>query len=160
MVPLSDPGGPRAIVDVRCERVYSVARGGFCLTAHRGVVTTYQGQLLGPDLQPVRDVKIVGGPSRARLSADATRAASTVFVVRPLLPGHRLLHGDRDRGHRAPARASATWRPFRIVKDGRTYKSIDMNFWGVTFASDDEFYATLATQGQTYLVRGSVAAAR
>ena len=80
LVPLSNPGGPRALVDVRCERVYSVAAGGFCLTAHRGVVTTYQGRLLGPDLQPVRDVKIVGGPSRARVSADATRAASTVFV--------------------------------------------------------------------------------
>src|SRR6185312_10622859 len=72
LVPLSNPGGPRALVDVRCERVYSVAAGGFCLTAHRGVVTTYQGRLLGPDLQPVRDVKIVGGPSRARVSADAT----------------------------------------------------------------------------------------
>jgi hypothetical protein len=47
---------------------------------------------------------------------------------------------------------------FRIVKDGRTYKSTDINFWGVTFASDDMFYATLATRGQTYLVRGSVAA--
>jgi len=80
VVPLSNPGGPRAIVDVRCERVYSVARGGFCLTAHRGVVTTYQGQLLGPDLQPERNVKVVGGPSRPRLSPDATRAASTVFV--------------------------------------------------------------------------------
>src|SRR6185312_7018241 len=57
LVPLSNPGGPRALVDVRCERVYSVAAGGFCLTAHRGVVTTYQGRLLGPDLHPVRDVK-------------------------------------------------------------------------------------------------------
>jgi hypothetical protein len=45
------PGGPRAVVDVACERVYAVAAGGFCLTAHRGVVTTYQGQLLGPDLR-------------------------------------------------------------------------------------------------------------
>ena len=33
-----------------------------------------------------------------------------------------------------------------------------MNFWGVTSASDDAFYAPLGTKGKTYLVRGSVAA--
>lgn len=157
LVPMSDPAGPRATVDVRCERVYSVASGGFCLAAHRGVVTTYQGQLLGPDLRPVRDVKIVGGPSRARLSADATRAASTVFVS-----GHSYL----DTGFSTvteivdttTGKGFGNLETFRIVKDGRTYKNVDVNFWGATFASDDQFYATLATQGQTYLVRGSVAA--
>jgi Tol biopolymer transport system component len=45
---------------------------------------------------------------------------------------------------------------YRIVKDGRDYHSQDVNFWGVTFASDDVFYATLGTKGSTYLVRGSV----
>jgi hypothetical protein len=157
LVPLSNPGGPRALVDVRCERVYSVAAGGFCLTAHRGVVTTYQGRLLGPDLHPVRDVKIVGGPSRARVSADATRAASTVFVS-----GHSYLDtGFSTVTEIVDARSGKGFgnlETFRIVKDGRTYKSFDVNFWGVTFASDDEFYATLGTKGQTYLVRGSVAA--
>jgi hypothetical protein len=156
VVPLSDPGGPRAILDVRCERVYAVASGGFCLAAHRGVVTTYQGRLLGPDLRPVRDLKIVGSPSRARLSTDATRAASTVFVS-----GHSYL----DTGFSTVTEivdtttgtGSGNLETFRIVKDGRTYKNVDVNFWGVTFASDDEFYATLATQGRTYLVRGSVA---
>jgi len=157
LVPLSNPGGPRALVDVRCERVYSVAAGGFCLTAHRGVVTTYQGRLLGPDLHPVRDVKTVGGPSRARVSADATRAASTVFVS-----GHSYMDtGFSTVTEIVDARSGKGFgnlETFRIVKDGRTYKSIDVNFWGVTFASDDEFYATLGTKGQTYLVRGSVAA--
>jgi dipeptidyl aminopeptidase/acylaminoacyl peptidase len=35
-----------------------------------------------------------------------------------------------------------------------------MNFWGVTFADDDHFYATMATAGKTYLVSGSFAAHR
>ena len=35
--------------------------------------------------------------------------------------------------------------------------AVDVNFWGVTFARDsDRFYATLATGGTTYLIRGSV----
>jgi hypothetical protein len=157
LVPLSDPGGPRAVVDVSCERVYAVARGAFCLAAHRGVVTTYQGRLLGPDLRPLRDVKIVGSPSRARLSTDAGRAASTVFVS-----GHSYL----DTGFStvteivdtATGKGLGNLEAFRIVRNGSTYKNVDVNFWGVTFASDDVFYATLLTQGKTYLVRGSVTA--
>lgn len=48
---------------------------------------------------------------------------------------------------------------FRVVKDGRTYHAADANFWGVTFAADDRtFYATLATHGSTYLVRGDLRA--
>lgn len=46
---------------------------------------------------------------------------------------------------------------FSIQLDGRPYTSGDVNFWGVTFSKDDDtFYATLATAGQTYLVKGSV----
>jgi hypothetical protein len=155
LVPLSDPGGPRATVDVDCERVYAVTAGGFCLAAHRGVVTTYQGTLLGPDLQPVREVKIVGGPSRARLSADATRAASTVFVA-----GHSYLDVGfstvTEIVDTTTGKGFGNLETYRIVKDGRDYHSQDVNFWGVTFASDDVFYATLGTKGKTYLVRGSV----
>lgn len=41
--------------------------------------------------------------------------------------------------------------------DGREYKSGDVNYWGVTFSKDDDtFYATLATAGQTHLVKGSI----
>lgn len=155
VVPLSNPGGPRATVDVPCERVYAVTGGGFCLAAHRGVVTTYQGTLLGPDLRPVRETKIVGGPSRARLSADAKRAASTVFVA-----GHSYLDVGfstvTEIVDTTTGKGFGNLESYRILKDGREYHSQDVNFWGVTFASDDVFYATLGTQGQTYLVRGSV----
>jgi hypothetical protein len=155
LVPLSDPGGPRAIVDVDCERVYAVTGGGFCLAAHRGVLTTYQGELLGPDLRPVRRARIVGGPSRARLSADATRAASTVFVT-----GHSYLDAGfstvTEIVDTATGAGFGNLETYRIVKDGKDHHSPDVNFWGVTFASDDVFYATLGSRGRTYLVRGSV----
>jgi hypothetical protein len=49
-----------------------------------------------------------------------------------------------------------TW---KLVKDGRPYRSADVNFWGVTFAADgNTFYATVGTKGTTYLVRGDIAA--
>ena len=46
---------------------------------------------------------------------------------------------------------------FTVLRGSRQVTAIDVNFWGVTFARDsDRFYATLATGGKTYLIRGSV----
>lgn len=46
---------------------------------------------------------------------------------------------------------------FAIRKDGHRYRAADVNFWGVTFVAEDRhFYATLATKGRTYLVRGDL----
>jgi hypothetical protein len=48
---------------------------------------------------------------------------------------------------------------FSVTRGDRQLTAIDMNFWGVTFARDsDTFYATLATGGRTYLIKGSVSA--
>jgi Tol biopolymer transport system component len=44
-----------------------------------------------------------------------------------------------------------------VTKDGRALRSVDFNFWGVTFHPDgDTFYATLGTGSHTYLIRGSL----
>src|SRR5206468_9808082 len=46
---------------------------------------------------------------------------------------------------------------FIVEKDGVVFKQVDFNFWGVTFASDgNQFFATLKTRGERYLVKGSV----
>ncbi len=55
---------------------------------------------------------------------------------------------------RAPGRSSRSLESYAITRDGRAYRAADVNFWGVTFADDTHFYATLATGGRTYLVRG------
>ena len=45
---------------------------------------------------------------------------------------------------------------FRVTLDGKPYLAADVNYWGVSFADDDNtFYATLATGGERYLVRGN-----
>lgn len=155
LVPLSDPDGPRAVVETSCERVYAVAAGGFCLSADRGVLTTYQGTVLGTDLRPLRTVTITGGPSRARVSTDGRRAASTVFVA-----GHSYLDSGfstvTEVVDTATGKGFGNLETYRIIKDGVPYRSADVNFWGVTFATDDTFYATLGSRGKTYLVRGDV----
>jgi Tol biopolymer transport system component len=43
------------------------------------------------------------------------------------------------------------------MRDGRPFAAVDFNFWGVTFARDGgTFYATLDTDGVSYLVKGQV----
>ncbi len=50
---------------------------------------------------------------------------------------------------------------FTLLRDGKSFRGVDFNYWGVTFAPDgDRFYATLGTGGRTYLVEGSVAERR
>src|SRR5262249_18021717 len=49
---------------------------------------------------------------------------------------------------------------FTLIVDGHRSTAVDRNFWGVTFADDDTFYATAATGGHTWLVRGSISQRR
>ncbi len=46
---------------------------------------------------------------------------------------------------------------FTTYRDGHTFSAKDFNFWGATFANDnDTFFATLQTASVAYLVKGSV----
>jgi dipeptidyl aminopeptidase/acylaminoacyl peptidase len=46
---------------------------------------------------------------------------------------------------------------FVVLRDGARFKSVDFNFWGITFARDgNRFFATLATGGVNYLIEGDV----
>jgi len=48
---------------------------------------------------------------------------------------------------------------FGLTVDGKPLTATDRNFWGVTFTQDDNvFYATAASGGNTWLVRGDLAA--
>jgi hypothetical protein len=157
LVPLSNPAGPRAVTDTTCDRVYAAGAGGICLAADRGAITTYDAHLLDADLRPTAAVKITGSPSRARVSADGKYVASTVFVA-----GHSYTDVGFSTVTEIVVAATGqhlgnleTW---RVTKDGRPYRNVDVNFWGVTFGRGGTFYATLGTRGGTYLVRGDIAA--
>jgi hypothetical protein len=51
-----------------------------------------------------------------------------------------------------------TLETFAISRDGRSYRNVDVNLWGVTFADDLHFYATMSTAGHRYLVAGDITA--
>ncbi|WP_405832007.1 TolB family protein [Streptomyces sp. NBC_01176] len=158
-VPASDPSGPRTASKVKCLRFYAAGGTGVCLQSlHGPVQDTYRAVVLDSRLRVTARYDVPGIPSRARVSPSGRYAAWTAFVGGDSYAGTnfstRAAVVDTRTGRLTPSLEA-----FRVVKDGRTYHAADVNFWGVTFAADDRtFYATLATGGRTYLVRGDLRA--
>ncbi|SNX57981.1 hypothetical protein SAMN06272735_2457 [Streptomyces sp. TLI_55] len=156
-VPASDPAGPRTASGVKCLRFYAASGTGVCLQAVHGTVSdSYRALILDARLRTKARYDVPGIPSRARVSPTGHFAAWTAFVGGDSYAGTnfstRAAIVDVRTGKLIPSLEA-----FRIVKDGRAYHAADVNFWGVTFAADDRtFYATLATKGKTYLVRGGL----
>lgn len=158
--PLAEPGGPRALADFDCLRIYVTAVNGLCLNDNGDLFTPYNIVFLGPDLAPRHTESLAGLISRARVSPDGRYGAASVFVT-----GHSYAPGsfstqttlyDMDTGE-----LLADLEHFEVFKDGERIESPDFNFWGVTFANQPgRFYATLGTAGHTYLVRGDVESER
>ncbi|WP_052693267.1 TolB family protein [Nocardioides luteus] len=160
-VALADPGGPRALTDLSCDRVYARAGSVSCLTTERGVVTRYRATDLatstpGARWREVDGVDLPGLPSRTRISPDGRLVSSTVFVN----GDSYMVSGFSTRTvvRRIGGASYGDLEKFRLVVDGRRVAPADRNVWGVTFAADDRtFYATVATGGRTYLARGDLA---
>jgi hypothetical protein len=158
IVPLAHANARPAITGLTCDRVYVAGGRGLCLFANRGVITTYKGVIFDArTFRPQHTFSLPGNPSRARVSADGRLVAYTVFVI-----GDG--YGSQGFSTRTVVRDAASGREvaqlehFTTYRDGHVMHAADFNFWGVTFAPDDNrFYATLGTAGRTYLVQGDLA---
>ena len=141
-------GPPRHHRALTCDRVYVAGGRGLCLFANRGVITTYKGVIFDArTFRPQHTFSLPGNPSRARVSADGRLVAYTVFVLGDGYgsPGFSTRTFIRDG---ASGREVAQLEHFTTYRDGHVIHAADFNFWGVTFASDDNrFYATLGTAG-------------
>jgi len=155
VVALADPSGPRADLPLRCERVYATAGSGVCLRARRSLAPSYELEALDDRLEPRSVTPLSGPPSRARISADGTLVATTVFLT-----GHSYAQTTfstetvirREGRSLGNLESWTTWLP-----DGSTLDRSDRNYWGVTFGTDDDtFFATAASGAHTWLVRGSL----
>ena len=148
------PTGTRTISGVSCDRVAAAGGSVICLRPD-GPLATFQLAVLDSRLTTRESYPLVGVPNRARVSPSGHLLAWTVFVT-----------GDSYNGDRFSTRAGMldtatgetvdTLETFTITRDGRPYRNADVNFWGITFADDQHFYATMATAGRRYLVAGDV----
>jgi hypothetical protein len=158
-LPASGEGGQRS-TGLHCKRFYAAAATGLCLQVSTGLVTRSEAILVDDHLRELRRVSLSGVPSRARVSASGRMAAWTFFVS-----GDSYLSvGFSTRAGILDTRTGVLVKnleDFTLEKDGRDFRASDLNYWGVTFAADDNrFYATASSEGRTYLVRGDFARRR
>ncbi|GAB2457990.1 hypothetical protein HD599_003463 [Conyzicola lurida] len=156
-VAADDPGGERTVTDVSCDRVYSATSATVCLRIERGILTTFSANLLDADGAVTSTWPLPGIPSRARLSPDGELAAFTSFVTGE---GYATIgFSTATRIVTADGQDLGNLEEWQLLVDGEPNTAVDRNFWGVTFVpgDDDAFYATAATGGSTWLVRGSIA---
>ena len=156
-MPLTEPGGSRALSGKSCDRVYGTSQLTFCLQTRHELATNFQATVFDARWKETAGWPLPGIPSRARTNADGSLLASTVFVS-----GHSYAAAGfstetviRD----AAGPGTGSLEDFALVLDGSRIKATDRNIWGVTFApgKPDVFYATASSQGNIWLVQGSIA---
>jgi dipeptidyl aminopeptidase/acylaminoacyl peptidase len=112
--------------------------------------------VLGTDLASQKTLPLAGIPSRARLSADGDIAATTSFTAGDSYAGTSFSTRTVISNLRTKA-PDISLESMKLMHDGSQISPLDRNFWGVTFASDDDtFYATVAWGGHTWLSKGSI----
>nr|WTA69597.1 hypothetical protein OHB51_10760 [Micromonospora sp. NBC_00855] len=155
-VATADPAGSRTVSGLECLRVYAAAGTGVCLKPE--TAWSYQMVVLDAALRQTRAISVPGLPNRARVSASGRMVSWTTFVGGDSYTssGFSTRTGILDT---RTGTTVASLEEFAITRDGRGYRNADVNYWGVTFTADDNrFYATMATGGRRYLVRGDLAA--
>ena len=112
--------------------------------------------MLDSQLRPAGNAELAGLPSRVRMSADSSLVATTTFVA-----GHSYAQAafSTETIVRRDGKNLGNIESWSSTVDGRPLRSVNRNFWGVTFADDDDtFYATAASGSTTWLMRGSLRA--
>ena len=159
-VPTADPGAKPAVTSMNCQRSYAAASTLVCLRTEGSLVATeyaevYNTQTTTP--RQVDKVELPGIPSRARVSADGSMVAWTVFVSGDSYNGPEFSTRTGILNVRTGAVVDSL-ETFTAYVDGAPYHAVDINYWGVTFtANDNEFYATMGSAGKTWLMLGDLA---
>ncbi|MGW6978175.1 hypothetical protein ACWGE1_01805 [Streptomyces sp. NPDC054932] len=152
------PGGARVTGGPSCDRFHTAGDHALCLRKLPGVPARTEALVLDRQLREVRRVTVPGIPNRARVSASgqvlswttfttgdsyATTAFSTRTAILDLRTGYLIKSIEQ----------------IPLTLGGARHHDSDVNYWGVTFAPDDNrFYATVSTRGATHLVEGDLRA--
>lgn len=157
LAPLDHPDDRVLLTSPACERSYFGPKTGLCLTINRESVSPRAYAIfVDHSLKVTKQLPLDGLPIRARVSPDNRWAAATVFVTGENYAGdfttRTSLFSLED------GSVIDSLETFTVERDGKAYKEVDFNFWGVTFfESGDRFLATLGTGGKRFLVEGDIA---
>jgi hypothetical protein len=152
-----EPGAARVDTSLPCHRVHFSEKVGVCLaisTAPAG----FRGYVIDEAMRVKQTMELPGMPSRTRVSRNSELAAYTVFVA----GDSYLASGLSTRTRLVDPRSAITIADLEslpVTRDGKPFRAVDFNYWGVTFTRDARrFYATLGTGGRILLVEGDIAA--
>lgn len=155
-----DRNGERQMTELECDRLDLNANGGLCLDSDSGLAGSGRGLILNASLNPTLRFGI-NLPSRAAVSPDGEVVAWTGFAL-----GHsyldvgefatttQLIEVERGIG----ANLETAFAAFDL--EGQQVDNPERNYWGVTFADSDTFYATLGIGPDTSIIEGSVSTSR
>ena len=139
-----------------CTRFYAEGGTAVCLRAHPGIKPMTTAVILDAHLKQRKRFEFGGVPSRARVSGEGRFVSWTVFVT-----------GDEYATTEFSTRTGfydleqdflvKSMEDIGLYIDGRFHSAQDVNYWGLTFADDQNtFYVTVSTGGQTYLAKGDL----
>ncbi|MFI9817468.1 TolB family protein [Saccharothrix variisporea] len=157
-VALASPDA-RGGTDLTCQRVYRAGGTTVCLRL-AGPGPTYAAEISRGGTV-LRTVPLPGVPSRAKVSASGRVVSWTSFVTGDsyLVPGGfstRTGYFDVSTGE-----VVESLEGFQAEVEGTALTAQDANYWGLTVGADDRtFYATLASGGFTWLVKGDLTTRR
>ncbi|GAA4843136.1 hypothetical protein [Kitasatospora terrestris] len=141
-----------------CERFYAAGDRALCLRALPGTPARTEAVVYDRRFTVLRTVTVPGIPNRARVSASGQLLSWTTFAV----GDSYAVSGFSTRTSILDLRTGYLVKSIEtlpLTVDGARYHAADVNYWGVTFAADDNrFYATVSTGGRTHLVEGDLKA--
>ncbi|MFI6638837.1 hypothetical protein [Streptomyces sp. NPDC050504] len=145
-------GGPS------CDRFYAVGERALCLRKLPGIPVRTRVLVLDRQLRETRKLTLPGIPNRARISASGNVLSWTTFTTGDSYNtsafSTRTGILDLRTGYLIKSIESIP-----LTMNGKRYHAPDVNFWGVTFARDDNrFYATVSSKGRTHLIEGDLRA--
>jgi len=157
VAPLDDLAQRQYAPDLFCDRVSFSGGNGVCLHADRGAITSYYAIGFNDRMQRTWSFKLPGLPSRTRVSPSGKLAAITVFIAGQSYTSLKFETQTMILNAATGEILVPNLEQFSVTRDGAEFKSKDFNFWGVTFARDENrFYATLWSKGDTYLIEGDL----
>ncbi len=160
---LASPDTVRAVVDMPCARISFAGDNGICLQAESGSSTRFRAVLFDQAFGANGGFELAGSPSRTRVSPDGKVGTTTVFITGQVHGYGGDSFSTKTTLVDMPARRVLvdSLEEFSTFRDGKRFAAPDFNFWGVTFTHDSNaFFASLRSNGRTYLVRGDIAQRR
>ncbi|WP_426734697.1 hypothetical protein [Glutamicibacter sp. 2E12] len=152
-VALAEPSGPRQLSQQACDRVDATSTYLSCLRTKRGIPTTFHATVFNAQQHPVEQHPLSGVPSRTRIT-DGGLVATTAFVT-----GHSYAAGQFSTETTIRSVGGPDYgnlEDFSMDIQGKPLTAVDRNVWGVSFLSEKEFYATVASGNQTWLAKGDL----